>query len=158
MLLVVFCEDRTIEMFLRFRCLDLNTRHNHSASLRFCFQGCLQRHLDFRAADKDSLCYFNTCIFPVFFFMFSPCRRRTSGRPPFTAKIRMNSSSIPSVVRRSQLLVYPSCKGKGILSETVMAAYLLFLIVVSCSPYEKRQRRGCRLSERNLPPSPLSGK
>ena len=33
------CEDRTIEMFLRFRCLDLNTRHNHSASLRFCFQG-----------------------------------------------------------------------------------------------------------------------
>lgn len=37
--LVFFCEDRTIEMFLRFRCLDLNTRHNHSASLRFCFQG-----------------------------------------------------------------------------------------------------------------------
>lgn len=35
----LFCEDRTIEMFLRFRCLDLNTRHNHSASLRFCFQG-----------------------------------------------------------------------------------------------------------------------
>lgn len=35
----IFCEDRTIEMFLRFRCLDLNTRHNHSASLRFCFQG-----------------------------------------------------------------------------------------------------------------------
>ena len=35
----VFCEDKTIEMFLRFRCLDLNTRHNHSASLRFCFQG-----------------------------------------------------------------------------------------------------------------------
>ncbi len=50
-----FCEDRTIEMFLRFRCLDLNTRHNHSTSLRFCFQGCLQRHLDFRAADKDHL-------------------------------------------------------------------------------------------------------
>ena len=42
-------------MFLRFRCLDLNTRHNHSTSLRFCFQGCLQRHLDFRAADKDHL-------------------------------------------------------------------------------------------------------
>ena len=38
---------------------------------------------------KDSLCYFNTCIFPMFFFMFSPCRRRTAGRPPFTAKIRM---------------------------------------------------------------------
>ena len=51
----VFCEDKTIEMFLRFRCLDLNTRHNHSTSLRFCFQGCLQRHLDFRAADKDHL-------------------------------------------------------------------------------------------------------
>ena len=42
-------------MFLRFRCLDLNTRHNHSTSLRFCFQGCLQRHLDFGAADKDHL-------------------------------------------------------------------------------------------------------
>lgn len=42
-------------MFLRFRCLDLNTCHNHSTSLRFCFQGCLQRHLDFRAADKDHL-------------------------------------------------------------------------------------------------------
>lgn len=51
----LFCEDRTIEMFLRFRCLDLNTRHNHSTSLRFCFQGCLQRHLDFGAADKDHL-------------------------------------------------------------------------------------------------------
>lgn len=50
-----FCEDKTIEMFLRFRCLDLNTRHNHSTSLRFCFQGCLQRHLDFGAADKDHL-------------------------------------------------------------------------------------------------------
>lgn len=50
-----FCEDRTIEMFLRFHCLDLNTRHNHSTSLRFCFQGCLQRHFDFRAADKDHL-------------------------------------------------------------------------------------------------------
>ena len=58
-----FCEDKTIEMFLRFRCLDLNTRHNHSTSLRFCFQGCLQRHLDFSlqrhldfsAADKDHL-------------------------------------------------------------------------------------------------------
>ena len=57
------CEDKTIEMFLRFRCLDLNTRHNHSTSLRFCFQGCLQRHLDFSlqrhldfsAADKDHL-------------------------------------------------------------------------------------------------------
>ena len=34
-------------MFLHFHCLDLNTRHNHSTSLRFCFQGCLQRHLDF---------------------------------------------------------------------------------------------------------------
>ena len=50
-------------MFLHFRCLDLNTRHNHSTSLRFCFQGCLQRHLDFSlqrhldfsAADKDHL-------------------------------------------------------------------------------------------------------
>ena len=52
---VQLCEDRTIEMFLRFRCLDLNTRHNHSTSLRFCFQGCLQRHLDFGAADKDHL-------------------------------------------------------------------------------------------------------
>ena len=51
----VFCEDKTIEMFLRFRCLDLNTRHNHSTSLRFCFQGCLQRNFDFRAADKDHL-------------------------------------------------------------------------------------------------------
>ena len=51
----IFCEDRTIKMFLRFRCLDLNTRHNHSTSLRFCFQGCLQRHFDFRAADKDHL-------------------------------------------------------------------------------------------------------
>ncbi len=58
-----YCEDKTIEMFLRFRCLDLNTRHNHSTSLRFCFQGCLQRHLDFSlqrhldfsAADKDHL-------------------------------------------------------------------------------------------------------
>lgn len=50
-----FCEDRTIEMFLHFHCLDLNTRHNHSTSLRFCFQGCLQRHLDFGAADKDHL-------------------------------------------------------------------------------------------------------
>ena len=49
------CEDRTIEMFLHFHCLDLNTRHNHSTSLRFCFQGCLQRHLDFGAADKDHL-------------------------------------------------------------------------------------------------------
>ena len=38
---------------------------------------------------KDSLCYFNTRIFPMFFFMFSPCRRRTAGRPPITAKIRM---------------------------------------------------------------------
>ena len=69
--MVLFCEDKTIEMFLRFRCLDLNTRHNHSTSLRFCFQGCLQRHLDFSlqrhldfslqrhldfsAADKDHL-------------------------------------------------------------------------------------------------------
>ena len=61
--LCFFCEDKTIEMFLRFRCLDLNTRHNHSTSLRFCFQGCLQRHLDFSlqrhldfsAADKDHL-------------------------------------------------------------------------------------------------------
>ena len=35
------------------------------------------------------ICYFNTCIFPMFFFMFSACRRRTAGRPPFTAKIRM---------------------------------------------------------------------
>ena len=60
---VDLCEDKTIEMFLRFRCLDLNTRHNHSTSLRFCFQGCLQRHLDFSlqrhldfsAADKDHL-------------------------------------------------------------------------------------------------------
>ena len=51
----LFCEDKTIEMFLRFHCLDLNTRHNHSTSLRFCFQGCLQRHLDFGAADKDHL-------------------------------------------------------------------------------------------------------
>lgn len=42
-------------MFLRFRCLDLNTRHNHSTSLRFCFQGCLQNHFNFRAADKDHL-------------------------------------------------------------------------------------------------------
>ena len=42
-------------MFLRFRCLDLNTRHNYFTSLRFCFQGCLQRHLDFGAADKDHL-------------------------------------------------------------------------------------------------------
>lgn len=25
----------------------------------------------------------------MFFFMFSPCRRRTAGQPPFTAKIRM---------------------------------------------------------------------
>ena len=50
-----FCEDRTIKMFLRFHCLDLNTRHNHFTSLRFCFQGCLQCHLDFRAADKDHL-------------------------------------------------------------------------------------------------------
>jgi len=50
-----FCEDKTIEIFLRRRCLDLNTRHNHSTSLRFCFQGCLQRHFDFRAADKDHL-------------------------------------------------------------------------------------------------------
>ena len=50
-----FCEDRTIEMFLHFHCLDLNTRHNHFTSLRFCFQGCLQRHLDFGAADKDHL-------------------------------------------------------------------------------------------------------
>lgn len=49
------CEDKTIEMFLRFHCLDLNTRHNHSTSLRFCFQGCLQRNFDFRAADKDHL-------------------------------------------------------------------------------------------------------
>lgn len=49
------CEDKTIEMFLRFRCLDLNTRHNHSTSLRFCFQGCLQNHFNFRAADKDHL-------------------------------------------------------------------------------------------------------
>ena len=48
-------EDKTIEMFLRFRCLDLNTRHNHSTSLRFCFQGCLQHHFNFRAADKDHL-------------------------------------------------------------------------------------------------------
>ena len=62
-LVCLFCEDKTIEMFLRFRCLDLNTRHNHSTSLRFCFQGCLQRHLDFSlqrhldfsAADKDHL-------------------------------------------------------------------------------------------------------
>ena len=53
--LCFFCEDRTIEMFLRFRCLDLNTRHNHFTLLRFCFQGCLQRHLDFGAADKDHL-------------------------------------------------------------------------------------------------------
>ena len=45
-------------MFLRFHCLDLNTRHNHSTSLRFCFQGCLQRHFDFRAADKDHLDFF----------------------------------------------------------------------------------------------------
>lgn len=60
----------------------------------------------------------------------------------------------------------PFCGGssrplKGILSETVVAAYLLYLIyliVVSCSPSEKRQRRGCRLSERDLLPSPLSGK
>ena len=50
-----FCEDRTIEMFLRFRCLDSNHRHNHFTSLRFCFQGFLQRHLDFSAADKDHL-------------------------------------------------------------------------------------------------------
>ena len=50
-----FCEDRTIEMFLHFHCLDLNTRHNYFTSLRFCFQGCLQRHLDFGAADKDHL-------------------------------------------------------------------------------------------------------
>ena len=62
-MMLLFCEDKTIEMFLRFRCLDLNTRHNHSTSLRFCFQGCLQRHLDFSlqrhldfsAADKDHL-------------------------------------------------------------------------------------------------------
>ena len=54
-LLKCFCEDRTIEMFLRFHCLDLNTRHNHSTSLRFCFQGCLQNHFNFRAADKDHL-------------------------------------------------------------------------------------------------------
>lgn len=40
-----FCEDRTIEMFLHFHCLDLNTCHNYFTSLRFCFQGCLQRHL-----------------------------------------------------------------------------------------------------------------
>ena len=37
-LVCLFCEDRTIEMFLRFRCLDLNTRHNYFTSLRFCFQ------------------------------------------------------------------------------------------------------------------------
>ena len=62
-LVCLFCVFKTIEMFLRFRCLDLNTRHNHSTSLRFCFQGCLQRHLDFSlqrhldfsAADKDHL-------------------------------------------------------------------------------------------------------
>ena len=53
--LLDYCEDKTIEMFLRFRCLDLNTRHNHSTSLRFCFQGCLQRHLNFLAADIDHL-------------------------------------------------------------------------------------------------------
>lgn len=42
-------------MFLHFRYLDLNTCHNYFTSLRFCFQGCLQRHLDFGAADKDHL-------------------------------------------------------------------------------------------------------
>ena len=42
-------------MFLRFHCLDLNTRHNHSTSLHFCFQGCLQNHFNFRAADIDHL-------------------------------------------------------------------------------------------------------
>ena len=41
-------------MFLRFRCLDLNTRHNYFTSLRFYFQ-VLQCHLDFGAADKDHL-------------------------------------------------------------------------------------------------------
>lgn len=45
-------------MFLRFRCLDLNTRHDHSTSLRFCFQDCLQNHFNFRAADKDHLDFF----------------------------------------------------------------------------------------------------
>ena len=29
---------------------------------------------------KDSLCYFNTCFFPVFFFILSPCRLKTAGR------------------------------------------------------------------------------
>ena len=29
---------------------------------------------------EDSLCYFNTCIFPVFFFILSPCRLKTAGR------------------------------------------------------------------------------
>ena len=53
--LCFFCEDRTIEMFLRFRCLDLNTRHNHFTLLRFCFQVFLQRHFDFGASDKDHL-------------------------------------------------------------------------------------------------------
>ena len=29
---------------------------------------------------EDGLCYFNTCIFPVFFFILSPCRLKTAGR------------------------------------------------------------------------------
>ena len=28
----------------------------------------------------NSLCYFNTCFFPVFFFILSPCRLKTAGR------------------------------------------------------------------------------
>lgn len=75
----------------------------------------------------------------------------------------MATISTPTMMLLNEAKTYPFCRGssrplKGILSETVMAAHLLYLIVVSCSPSEKRQRRGCRLSERDLLPSPLSGK
>ena len=87
-------------MFLRFRCLDLNTRHNHSTSLRFCFQGCLQRHLDFRAADIDRL---------DFLFWFHPthsiiCRTSVSsysiGWLLHICKTRMRSSDSESDIIR----------------------------------------------------------
>ena len=65
---------------------------------------------------KDSLCYFNTCIFPMFFFMFSPCRRRTAGLP-----ISAYVTGLSLYTLRGKLIqrVLPSHNGLRIRSRSV---------------------------------------
>lgn len=99
-------------MFLRFRCLDLNTRHNHSTSLRFCFQGCLQNHFNFRNWMAWYLSNTDLKPFLLLNIQFAQgFQKALSGflvpfRFPWASKSTRSAAKTESLKPRSQFLIF----------------------------------------------------